>query len=175
MGNWCSYCFSAEGGGQGRAGSNEPDERTRLLDGDTYPVQPEFDIANHANSHSLNQLREQESLKRIVQKTADHLIDISAIRTLDRIQHELAVERAQEYDKIVQQHTAAFGSFRRTMNMLTPTTIRSQEEVLSVLKAAHVNAEDVAILQRIGKEVGEVLDEMKVNDVGEFVVKGLGM
>ncbi|KAI8826929.1 uncharacterized protein EV422DRAFT_511933 [Fimicolochytrium jonesii] len=46
-------------------------------------------------------LEEEEELKRIVQRTADNLIDISATRILDPIPPDLAAERAAKYRSIL--------------------------------------------------------------------------
>ncbi|KAI9354856.1 hypothetical protein DFJ73DRAFT_826592, partial [Zopfochytrium polystomum] len=52
-------------------------------------------------SGAYSEQKEQEKLRRLVQKTAEKLIDISSIRLLDRIQEDQAQERAGHYHAII--------------------------------------------------------------------------
>ncbi|ORY54519.1 hypothetical protein LY90DRAFT_702304, partial [Neocallimastix californiae] len=74
----------------------DPNERTRLLN-DTENINDD----DNQNFHLISQLREQEKLKQIVQKTAENLIDISNIRTLDQLQQQDVMERTREYQEII--------------------------------------------------------------------------
>ncbi|KXS20596.1 hypothetical protein M427DRAFT_131366 [Gonapodya prolifera JEL478] len=52
----------------------------------------------------MEENREQDKLRRIVQKAADTLIDISALRTIDKLRPQEHLERRREYHSRISQY-----------------------------------------------------------------------
>ncbi|KAJ3416917.1 hypothetical protein HDV05_007975 [Chytridiales sp. JEL 0842] len=113
------------------------------------------------------QQREQEVLKKIVQRTAENLIDISSIRLLDRIQHEHAVERAKEYRVLLQNAP----ELKKPIIENPPVSPIPFNKVLETLtRPPKVSTADLQFAKHALEKIRDAMTEMKVVDVGEIVV-----
>ncbi|KAI9095226.1 hypothetical protein DFS34DRAFT_627124 [Phlyctochytrium arcticum] len=177
MGSAFSSCFGSEDHHSTEESGpldESPTERTRLLAGNA--PQPIVEPTIH-NIRALNEQREQEALKRIVQRTADNLIDISSIRMLDRIQPDHAVQRAQEYADIlkdiqpqlaqcVKDYDAAY---EKSLGTLMPR-MPNLENVLYQLNRPLPSQEELDGYRAIMRKMSAAMREFKVQPVGDLVV-----
>ncbi|KAJ3315525.1 hypothetical protein HDU76_002174 [Blyttiomyces sp. JEL0837] len=160
--------------------SNNPNERTRLLDNDGGDGNGTFNGNDGGRDGGFNdrrrdtnpvmtQQKEQEILKGIVQRTADNLIDISAIRLLDRIQADMATERAEEYQKLL----ATLPPLKQDMippSKFKPLGISILLEKLNE-SSTEKEDEDRRVLAESLEMVKEAMQSFQVIDVGEIVVE----
>ncbi|TPX70627.1 hypothetical protein SpCBS45565_g01557 [Spizellomyces sp. 'palustris'] len=167
MGNLCSACF-----GDSRSESSDnfdqhPTERSRLLGADIIPQNEEPTPHNY---HALSQLREQETLKRIVQRTADNLIDISSTRMLDRIQDEHAAQRAHEYSALVKECQPQLAKFTPKNTARIPSVEEAKDKIPRLLATGTIKREDIDQISEIMEQVKTAVLEMRVQQVGDIVV-----
>ncbi|KAJ3086246.1 hypothetical protein HK102_013372, partial [Quaeritorhiza haematococci] len=122
------------------------------------------------NYQALNQQREQESLRKIEKKTAENLIDISSVRMLDRLQYEHAMERASEYQIILQNIPS---SVLQSMSaaLPTPAPIATDYRVEEILSKPGLKPEVVAQTSQYMGQIRSALKEgIRVQPVGDIVV-----
>ncbi|KAI8909421.1 hypothetical protein DFJ77DRAFT_472435 [Powellomyces hirtus] len=126
------------------------------------------------NQAELEQLRTQEVLKGIVQRTADNLIDISSIRMLDRIQPEHAVERAAEYRSILAGVGPQLRQFipSDTTNTLSNSPPDPNSRFSDLLAGGDISKEDPECeeMAEVIQRVQATLKEIKIDPVGDIVV-----
>jgi len=147
----------------------EPNERTRLLNDDEN-----LNDDNNQNFHMISQLREQEKLNQIVQKTAENLIDISNIRTFDQLQQQDIIERAREYQEIIVKCESQ-NAIKEKINKLPMISNNNKNfcdninGFTSIISTSIKNEEKSQISNMIN-EIQDSLNDIKVEDVGEFVI-----
>ncbi|KAH6586612.1 hypothetical protein BASA61_006528 [Batrachochytrium salamandrivorans] len=106
MGQCCSAYLSRD--------RPEPNERTRLLALEEeeqlsqqrlfLQQQTGYDMIPDMNTDDSHRgsTPAQEKLKSVVQTTAEHLMDISSIRMLDRLENNYAIQRSDQYMKALE-------------------------------------------------------------------------
>jgi argonaute-like protein implicated in RNA metabolism and viral defense len=147
----------------------EPNERTRLLNNDEN-----LNEDSNQNFHMISQLREQEKLKQIVQKTAENLIDISNIRTFDRLQQQDIIERTREYQEIIMECESQ-NEIKEKINKLPMISNNNKNFFENIngfasLVSSSIKNEEKSQLSNIINEIQDSLNEIKVEDVGEFII-----
>ncbi|KAI9339380.1 hypothetical protein BDR26DRAFT_862335 [Obelidium mucronatum] len=129
--------------------SQHPSETTPLIPNDRQPDAVATLSVNSANQSSPDlkaqqPMREKEMLKRIVQRTAEGLIDISSVRLLDRIQQDHANERSNEYRNIltsVEQDLAkSIHSSITNPKILSTSPSVTSAKAIELLRGASISA-----------------------------------
>jgi len=147
----------------------DPNERTRLLN-DTENINDD----DNQNFHLISQLREQEKLKQIVQKTAENLIDISNIRTLDQLQQQDVMERTREYQEIIVKCENQ-NEVKEKINKL-PIISNNNKNLFDNINGftsiinSSIKNEEKSQISNVINEIQDSLNKIKIEDVGEFVI-----
>lgn len=147
----------------------EPNERTRLLNNEN------INDDNNQNFHLISQQREKEKLEQIVQKTAENLIDISNIRTFDQLQQQDIIERTREYQEIIVKCENQNNDVKERVNKLPPISSNNKNffdniNGFSNLVSTSIKNEDRSQISNMVNEIQDSLNDIKVEDVGEFVI-----
>ncbi|ORX65173.1 hypothetical protein BCR32DRAFT_250750 [Anaeromyces robustus] len=148
----------------------EPNERTRLLNEDEN-----LNDDNNQNFHMISQLREQEKLNQIVQKTAENLIDISNIRTFDQLQSQDIIERTREYQEIIVRCENQNNDLKEKINKLPGISNNNKSfydnvNGFATIINTSIKTEDKSQMSNIINEIQDSLNDIKIEDVGEFVI-----
>ncbi|OUM65941.1 hypothetical protein PIROE2DRAFT_59668 [Piromyces sp. E2] len=147
----------------------EPNERTRLLNDDN------LNDDNNQNFHLISQQREQEKLNQIVQKTAENLIDISNIRTVDQLQQQDIIERTKEYQEIIVKCENQNNDIKEKINKLPAISNNNKNffdnvNGFATIVNTSIKNEDKSQISNIINEIQDSLNDIKIEDVGEFVI-----
>ncbi|ORX48071.1 hypothetical protein BCR36DRAFT_329579 [Piromyces finnis] len=147
----------------------EPNERTRLLNDDNISED------NNQNFHLISQQREQEKLNQIVQKTAENLIDISNIRAMDQLQQQDIIERAREYQEIIVKCENQNSTIKEKINKLPVISnynknLFDNANGFSTIVSSSIKNDEKSQISNIINEIQDSLNEIKIEDVGEFVI-----
>ncbi|KAK9767162.1 hypothetical protein K7432_003253 [Basidiobolus ranarum] len=142
-------------------------ERTRLLNG-AQPASPDGidKRMSYKEYEAMNQARLEESLKRIVQKTAENLIDISRTQ-VERMKHQDTVERSNTYKTLMESCQTLPP---KVMNIfdIPPTEVpKSPKDILS---KSRVTKDDLTLTAKSLTEIQQALDQMQIEYIGEFIV-----
>jgi len=147
----------------------EPNERTRLLNNEN------INDDNNQNFHLISQQREKEKLDQIVQKTAENLIDISNIRTFDQLQQQDIIERTREYQEIIVKCENQNNDVKERVNKLPPISSNNKNffdniNGFSNLVSTSIKNDDKSQISNMVNEIQDSINDIKVEDVGEFVI-----
>jgi vacuolar-type H+-ATPase subunit I/STV1 len=147
----------------------EPNERTRLLNDEN------INDDNNQNFHLISQQREQEKLSQIVQKTAENLIDISNIRTVDQLQQQDIIERTKEYQEIIVKCENQNNDIKERINKLPAISNNNKNffdnvNGFATIVNSSIKNEDKSQISNIINEIQDSLNDIKIEDVGEFVI-----
>ncbi|KAF9382196.1 hypothetical protein CPB97_007283 [Podila verticillata] len=147
-----------------------------------------------SNYGEHNQVRELESLQRIVDRTAGILIDIPSTLHLDRLQHQEAQTRSKEYLSVLNTVKLPQQTIRKLYSMTSVTTNNHSSDLQvpdydsvkrgsgsssSSVKAASVRdvlaekAIDAKTLGWMANAMGELhqaTEQIDVEDVGDLIV-----
>ncbi|KAF9387912.1 hypothetical protein CPC16_006785 [Podila verticillata] len=147
-----------------------------------------------SNYGEHNQVRELESLQRIVDRTAGILIDIPSTLHLDRLQHQEAQTRSKEYLLVLNTVKLPQQTIRKLYSMTSVTTNNHSSDLqvpdydsvkrgsgssASSVKAASVRdvlaekAIDAKTLGWMANAMGELhqaTEQIDVEDVGDLIV-----
>ncbi|KAJ3249119.1 hypothetical protein HDU78_007081 [Chytriomyces hyalinus] len=119
---------------------------------------------------------EKEMLKRIVQRTAEGLIDISSVRLLDRIQQDHAAERSNEYktvlstvDPILEVSLSKNASNQQRALANAPGI--SEDHIKKIMGTGGISVEQVDFVKSCLARVKAALDDgVRVTECGSVVV-----
>jgi len=143
----------------------EPNERTRLLNDEN------INDDNNQNFHLISQQREQEKLSQIVQKTAENLIDISNIRTVDQLQQQDIIERTKEYQEIIVKCENQNNDIKERINKLPAISNNNKNffdnvNGFATIVNSSIKNEDKSQISNIINEIQDSLNDIKIEDVG---------
>jgi len=174
-------CCSKDEGDDG----SKPNERSRLIpgDGNSYVEQrmtyPRYDAAADRD-------RERESLQKIVQRTAENLIDISNAHVTERLQQQDVIDRANEYkdfistikldsktlQKIQEKSTLPKLQNRKSLSLSQISDVQNATLIPPhvVLSDGGLTKEDQVWLHKAMDEIHDAIDHIEVEYVGDLVV-----
>jgi len=176
------------------ADGSKPNERSLLLSGDGTSVY--IDSLHHRMTYqrydaTVDHAREQESLQKIVQRTAESLIDISNTHATERLQQQDAIDRANEYKELmstIKLDSKAYQKLQAKSNTLPNLSKKSSIKSLAssstaatltdstsrpphiILSENSVTKEDADLLSRTIEQIHEVVEHIEVESVGDLVV-----
>ncbi|KAF0408603.1 dihydrofolate reductase [Gigaspora margarita] len=164
---------------------SKPNERSRLIpgDGNSYVEQrmtyPRYDAAADRD-------RERESLQKIVQRTAENLIDISNAHVTERLQQQDVIDRANEYkdfistikldsktlQKIQEKSTLPKLQNRKSLSLSQISDVQNATLIPPhvVLSDGGLTKEDQVWLHKAMDEIHDAIDHIEVEYVGDLVV-----
>ncbi|KAI8805059.1 hypothetical protein BJ742DRAFT_419476 [Cladochytrium replicatum] len=163
----------AAGTGSVTASQRESNETTRLL-------QPTYETTESIHSHdtaTVKSHRDVEHLGRIVRKTADNLIDISAIRLLDKIQTDELTDRTKEFSDVLSTMQPPLQQIvaQVAMPKFAPVThhhenVRSIAQILANGNSVVTSQDAAAVIDALGKMKVSVAEIKLDHQVGGDVV-----
>ncbi|XP_066931687.1 ragulator complex protein LAMTOR1-like [Clytia hemisphaerica] len=149
----CAFCKDPNQSNKNDSG--EPDERSRLLDNQHQPsaTKPITDDSNYHSTNSITKTDEQSQLSRILHKTAQNIIDVSAIEP-----HSM--ERSEYMDKMrhyIEKTTNSDFNFskQKQLNQVTHAP-------LNILLAPNISASDIKLITEASHNVSGALSQAKI-------------
>ncbi|KAI9592134.1 hypothetical protein BDF19DRAFT_416516 [Syncephalis fuscata] len=170
--------------GQAGTDTTTPDEQCGLLEqGQQHPHQHQHGYdslgfkcyrngmnANYPSqqaSAQKNQAMEQETLRRIVERTAENLIDVTGAG-MERLQQADLAERTDEYQGVVGRMGELDEASQRLMALPLPGSMAINDIFNDSTPA--ITSTHTAKMQQWSEQVEEVINNTQVNYIGEMVV-----
>ncbi|ORX99917.1 hypothetical protein K493DRAFT_348211 [Basidiobolus meristosporus CBS 931.73] len=142
-------------------------ERTHLLNGAQTASPDGIDKRmSYKEYEAMNQARLEDSLKKIVQKTAENLIDISRTQ-VERMKHQDTMERSNTYKTLMEGCKTLPPNVMNIFDLPANDLPKSPKDVLS---KSRVTKEDLAMTTKALNDIQEAVEHMQIEYIGEFVV-----
>jgi len=141
---------------------NDVDETSRLLGNQHHatPNKPIMDDGNYHSTNSITKTDEQSQLSRILHKTAQNIIDVSAIEP-----HSM--ERSEYMDKMrhyIEKTTSGDYNLSKP-KQLAPVT----HAPLNILLAPNISASDIHLITEASQNISSALSQAKITCSGNLV------
>ncbi|RKP09464.1 hypothetical protein THASP1DRAFT_28743 [Thamnocephalis sphaerospora] len=155
--------------GTGTGSRELEDEQCGLLD-NRQPNSYDGSSINRMSLHSQeslpNRALEQEALRRIVERTAENLIDVTGAG-VERLQQADLAERTDEYQDVVGR-IGDLSKANHRLNALPHTSLPVTEVLMR--DAPAISSVDAKQMQQWAKQARAALDAAQVEHVGDLVV-----